>query len=213
MKLPLLVLGLTLASAIAPSSSFAATVSRVTSSSGASSVLIDGVTPGSSVVVGTATNYSRSIRAGNCGELVIRPTTTAPLPGSFQINGSTISAPSSGSSTVTCNSVGAWVDGASAAIVPTAPYMNSNGAIVIPSAVTGAAANASVTVEYIGQKKTATVKANACGTARITSSATRDLSSFSVLGQDYTLSALTENTTPPICKKVGSSYVRYEAVQ
>jgi len=54
-----------------------------------------------------------------------------------------------------------------------------------------------------------TSKANACGFVRVTTSATRPMTNFSIGTTNYTLSAVPSVTAPMICRKVGTTSATY----
>jgi hypothetical protein len=168
-------------------------------------VFIPGQTAGSAVTGFTSPGApkDRVLTLNNCGWGSFTKSATSP-PTNIT-GGSTNWAGKSSGSAVTC------VKGAAPATTYTASNNGSVGTVIDDGTkiwIKGGSAAGSLTIS-VTTGGNITTKANACGFLRVTTSASRPMTNFSIGGTQYTLAALPSVSAPMICRKNGATSNTY----
>ncbi|MDY7022875.1 MAG: hypothetical protein SWJ54_16265 [Cyanobacteriota bacterium] len=214
MKFPKAIAILGAVAVIIPSAAVnAQTVSKFTNN-GNEYVVIDGIEANTRVSLQLdSQDLVRRSRGNACGWIRISNSASYPLPSAIQISedsgetyGASIDVTSLSTESIRCQN-GVILNGDGTNTPPSGNFKDSSGAVVI----TGKVQNQQYSIKYVGTPASSSGNANACGFRQVSHSPTRnrDLTSFTYDGTSYNLTSLTE-ANPPLCRRVGDSYVRYE---
>lgn len=173
-------------------------------------VFIDSLPPNSQVSLRIASNVTRVVTVGRCGQIELSVTPARyPRPEIIKIGtGSELALGALPQNSYQClNSV--WVDKKGDRVEPSTNFINSSGDIVVLGVGDRYPPETRVRVEYIGTHSLRSYRVNSCGFAAIVHSNRRNLSNFFYEGAEYRLSSLPERPGPR-CLRVGDRVVRYE---
>lgn len=168
---------------------------------------------GGSASATTSEKLTRRVRAGYCGEIRLATSSTLPNIGnSWTVNSVTRTAASLPSITVReelprCSG-NAFTPALSSAITSAGGYVD-NTTSVPRIVLTGFTPGISYDVRFNDVSASQNLRPNECGFFRISNTERNPIPAvLTIGGTDYTVANLT-TASPPLCRREGSSYVRY----
>lgn len=195
-------------------SAIAETVSKYTNS-GREYVIIDDVSPGDRLTIQLNNqDLVRQVTGNACGWIRMSVTNSYPKPAAVAVSsdggttfGADIDLSALTSQTYRCSN-GVEVDALGNSVSPSSPFIDSSGAVVLP----GYSQNSRYNVKYNGVPTTYAPTVRECGFVQITHAPARgrDMSNFTINGNTYDMSSISEET-PPVCRTLNGQRVRYDS--
>lgn len=170
---------------------FAPTASADVFKDSAGAVYITGRTPTSRLqVTYNDVPRTRSVSANGCGLLVVRPSTSLPIPATIRVNGADITVASLTAETLPrCT-------GSTLEVPRTTNFKTADGSVV----VVGLTANTAYSVGYNGVGSVRNATANACGFSKLSANSRYPATGTIVIaGTNYNL-ATVATQAPPLCR-------------
>ena len=133
---------------------------------------------------------TRSVSANGCGLVVVRPSTTLPIPATIRVGSTDITVASLTTETIPkCN-------GSTLEVPRTQNFKTADGSVV----VVGVTPNTAYTVAYNGVGSTRNATANACGFSRLSASTKYPATgNVGISGTNYNLASVPVKA-PPLCR-------------